>query len=144
MNPPDESNTAEPEEESLESSASGAEEGIARLAESSPAALEAASTGGEAAAEESPAVTTSVDISPPRGQPFPIVGIGASAGGLEAVTQLLHALHADAGLHGGRWHANRAESRVCDPAEHDHDPGRRQAAFIPQKIRLASAYRRLL
>ncbi len=97
MNPPDESNTAEPEEESLESSASGAD-GIAHPAESSPAALEAASTGGEAAAEESPAVTTSVDISPPRGQPFPIVGIGASAGGLEAVTQLLHALPGDTGM----------------------------------------------
>ena len=30
--------------------------------------------------------------------PFPIVGIGASAGGLEAATDLLHALPADSGM----------------------------------------------
>jgi two-component system CheB/CheR fusion protein len=38
------------------------------------------------------------DISPPRGQPFPIVGIGASAGGLEAFKQLLDALPGDTGM----------------------------------------------
>ncbi len=39
-----------------------------------------------------------LDISPPRGQPFLIVGVGASAGGLEAVTQLLRALPKDTGM----------------------------------------------
>lgn len=43
------------------------------------------------------AVTNS-DISPPRGNPFPIVGIGASAGGLEAFGQLLSALPNDTGM----------------------------------------------
>ncbi len=38
------------------------------------------------------------DISPPRGNPFPIVGIGASAGGLEAFGQLLSALPPDTGM----------------------------------------------
>ena len=35
----------------------------------------------------------------PSGQPaFPVVGIGASAGGLEAFTELLRALPADTGM----------------------------------------------
>jgi len=38
------------------------------------------------------------DVSPPRGVPFPIVGIGASAGGLEAFGQLLRALPPDTGM----------------------------------------------
>jgi len=38
------------------------------------------------------------DISPPRGHAFPIVGIGASAGGLDAFTQLLRALPHDTGM----------------------------------------------
>ena len=33
-----------------------------------------------------------------HGKPFPVVGIGASAGGLEAFGQLLEALPADTGL----------------------------------------------
>ena len=33
----------------------------------------------------------------PAGAPFPIVGVGASAGGLEAFTQMLGALPADTG-----------------------------------------------
>ena len=37
-------------------------------------------------------------VASPRGAPFQIVGIGASAGGLEAVTQLLKALPPDTGL----------------------------------------------
>lgn len=41
---------------------------------------------------------TDSDISPPRGNPFPIVGIGASAGGLEAFVQLLSALPSDTGM----------------------------------------------
>ncbi len=41
---------------------------------------------------------TETDTSPPRGNPFPIVGIGASAGGLEAFAQLLSALPADTGM----------------------------------------------
>lgn len=41
---------------------------------------------------------TSDDISPPRGQSFPIVGIGASAGGLEAFTQLLRAVPPNTGM----------------------------------------------
>jgi hypothetical protein len=36
-------------------------------------------------------MATESDISPPRGNPFPIVGIGASAGNLEAFGQLLDA-----------------------------------------------------
>ena len=35
---------------------------------------------------------------PLEGIPFPVVGIGASAGGLEAFTQLLKALPADTGM----------------------------------------------
>ncbi len=38
------------------------------------------------------------DISPPRGHAFPIVGVGASAGGLDAFTQLLQALPSDTGM----------------------------------------------
>lgn len=38
------------------------------------------------------------DISPPRGQPFSVVGIGASAGGLDAFTHLLEALPDDIGM----------------------------------------------
>jgi two-component system CheB/CheR fusion protein len=38
------------------------------------------------------------DISPPRGHPFPIVGVGASAGGLDAFTRLLKALPNDTGM----------------------------------------------
>jgi two-component system CheB/CheR fusion protein len=38
------------------------------------------------------------DLKSPRGHPFPIVGIGASAGGLEAITALLHALPGDTGM----------------------------------------------
>lgn len=41
---------------------------------------------------------TSDDISPPRGQAFPVVGIGASAGGLEAFMQLLQAVPPDTGM----------------------------------------------
>src|SRR5439155_13743771 len=43
-------------------------------------------------------IATDTDFSPPRGNPFPIVGIGASAGGLEAFIQLLAALPADTGM----------------------------------------------
>src|SRR5579863_3910387 len=43
-------------------------------------------------------LVTDSDISPPRGHPFPVVGIGASAGGLEAFGQLLSALPADTGM----------------------------------------------
>src|SRR5581483_9972606 len=39
-----------------------------------------------------PELVTETDYSPPRGNPFPIVGIGASAGGLEAFAQLLAAV----------------------------------------------------
>src|SRR5205814_1625796 len=38
------------------------------------------------------------DVSPPRGRPFPIVGVGASAGGLEAFMQLLRALPDNTGM----------------------------------------------
>lgn len=43
-------------------------------------------------------VITETDTSPPRGNPFPIVGVGASAGGLEAFVQLLSALPSDTGM----------------------------------------------
>jgi two-component system, chemotaxis family, CheB/CheR fusion protein len=39
-----------------------------------------------------PELVTETDYSPPRGSPFPVVGIGASAGGLEAFSQLLAAV----------------------------------------------------
>src|SRR5947209_13641817 len=42
--------------------------------------------------------TTPSDSSPPRGNPFPVVGIGASAGGLEAFGQLLSAIPPDTGM----------------------------------------------
>ena len=45
-----------------------------------------------------PELGTADDVSPPRGVPFPIVGIGASAGGLEAFQQLLRALPVDTGM----------------------------------------------
>ncbi len=38
------------------------------------------------------------DSSPPRGNPFPVVGIGASAGGLEAFSQLLAAIPPSTGM----------------------------------------------
>src|SRR4051794_6284060 len=41
---------------------------------------------------------TESDTSPPRGNPFPIVGIGASAGGLEAFVQIISALPPDTGM----------------------------------------------
>lgn len=41
---------------------------------------------------------TELDSSPPRGKPFPIVGIGASAGGLDAFAELLAALPHDTGM----------------------------------------------
>ncbi len=47
---------------------------------------------------ETPAAATDADISPPRGNPFPIVGIGASAGGLEAFGQLLASLPPNTGM----------------------------------------------
>ncbi|MFL6417605.1 MAG: chemotaxis protein CheB [Bryobacteraceae bacterium] len=44
------------------------------------------------------AIATNTDTSPPRGNPFPIVGIGASAGGLEAFIELISALPLDTGM----------------------------------------------
>jgi two-component system CheB/CheR fusion protein len=45
-----------------------------------------------------PEFITDDDISPPRGLPFPVVGVGASAGGLEAFMQLLRALTTNTGM----------------------------------------------
>src|SRR5437763_17105695 len=44
------------------------------------------------------AFATDTDTSPPRGNAFPIVGIGASAGGLEAFLELISALPVDTGM----------------------------------------------
>jgi two-component system, chemotaxis family, CheB/CheR fusion protein len=41
---------------------------------------------------------TPTDTSPPRGNPFPIVGIGSSAGGFEAFTEFLAAIPPDTGM----------------------------------------------
>ncbi len=41
---------------------------------------------------------TQADVSPPRGNPFAIVGIGASAGGLDAFSEILTLLPADTGM----------------------------------------------
>ncbi len=49
-------------------------------------------------AHPDPQLATASDFSPPRGNPFPIVGIGASAGGLEAFAQLLAALPEKTGM----------------------------------------------
>src|ERR1700730_15638981 len=38
------------------------------------------------------------DLTPTSGLPFPLVGVGASAGGLEAITQLLRELPPDPGM----------------------------------------------
>jgi len=48
-------------------------------------------------AHPNPNLATDADYSPPRGNPFPVVGIGASAGGLEAFIQLLSALPTNTG-----------------------------------------------
>ena len=45
-----------------------------------------------------PGLAIPSDYSPPRGNPFPIVGIGASAGGLEAFSQLLSTVPEDTGI----------------------------------------------
>ena len=49
-------------------------------------------------AHPNPELVTETDYSPPRGNPFPIVGIGASAGGLEAFAQLLAAVPPNTGM----------------------------------------------
>ncbi len=45
-----------------------------------------------------PTIVTDSDYSPPRGLPFPVVGVGASAGGLDAFAQLLAAIPEDSGM----------------------------------------------
>ncbi len=47
---------------------------------------------------QAPVEVTDSDISPPRGNPFPVVGVGASAGGLEAFGQLLSAIPPHTGM----------------------------------------------
>ena len=47
---------------------------------------------------ESSQTVTVADVSPPRGNPFPIVGVGASAGGLEAFEQFLAGLSDETGM----------------------------------------------
>ena len=47
---------------------------------------------------EMPKVSADGPGSPPTGPPFPVVGIGASAGGLEAFTEILKSLPAEPGL----------------------------------------------
>src|SRR5580692_4072607 len=54
--------------------------------------------GSDGHSHPNPELATESDYSPPRGNPFPIVGIGASAGGLEAFTQLLSTVPLDTGL----------------------------------------------
>jgi two-component system CheB/CheR fusion protein len=49
-------------------------------------------------AHPNPDLVTKSDYSPPRGNPFPVVGIGASAWGLEAFVQLLAAIPENTGL----------------------------------------------
>src|SRR4051794_28925301 len=64
--------------------------GIARMAK------ETANSIGPA--HPNPDLVTDSDYSPPRGNPFPIVGVGASAGGLEAFAQLLSNIPENTGL----------------------------------------------
>src|SRR5690348_15437675 len=49
-------------------------------------------------AHPNPELATETDYNPPRGNPFPIVGIGASAGGLEAFAQFLAGLPEKTGM----------------------------------------------
>jgi two-component system, chemotaxis family, CheB/CheR fusion protein len=49
-------------------------------------------------AHPNPDLVTESDYSPPRGNPFPVVGIGASAGGLEAFLELLASVPENTGL----------------------------------------------
>ena len=69
--------------------ASAARIGAARTAPAAPPALPAAPSAPEPEILEPDLVT---------GRPFPIVGIGASAGGFEAFRQLLHELSRDTGM----------------------------------------------
>ena len=50
------------------------------------------------AVKQAPSAAAALQPSRPQGEPMAIVGIGASAGGLEAITQLLHALPPDTGM----------------------------------------------
>ncbi|HXO20029.1 MAG TPA: chemotaxis protein CheB [Thermoanaerobaculia bacterium] len=61
---------------------------------------EASPSTGKAAATHVPSRGSSAEASPARepGSPFPVVGIGASAGGLEAFTQMLQELPVDTGM----------------------------------------------
>lgn len=49
-------------------------------------------------AQGNPGSPIEIELTNPRGNPFPIVGIGASAGGLEAFGQLLDAIPANTGM----------------------------------------------
>src|ERR1041385_6950618 len=49
-------------------------------------------------AHPDPEIATENDYSPPRGNPFPVVGVGASAGGVEAFTKLIAALPERTGM----------------------------------------------
>src|SRR5581483_8225237 len=57
-----------------------------------------AANGANGHAHPDPKLATETDYSPLRGNPFPIVGIGASAGGLEAFVQLLSVLPEHTGM----------------------------------------------
>ena len=72
----------------------------AKLAASSAASSlrDAAATEPPMHAESGPVEPVEADVRRPRGAPFPIVGIGASAGGLEAFSELLAALPLDTGM----------------------------------------------
>src|SRR5437868_3245992 len=49
-------------------------------------------------AQESDRLAEPVDLEQPPRLPFPVVGIGASAGGLEAFTELFKAMPPDSGM----------------------------------------------
>jgi two-component system, chemotaxis family, CheB/CheR fusion protein len=59
---------------------------------------EVGGNGSNGHAHPNPELVVETDYSPPRGNPFPVVGIGASAGGLEAFAQLLAAVPEDTGV----------------------------------------------
>jgi len=63
-----------------------------------PATLTPEEEAPSAPAGEAPAEDANAQIETSHGLPFPVVGIGASAGGLEAFTQLLQAMPADTGM----------------------------------------------
>src|SRR5438270_12412286 len=83
---PDEAPKRAPKEAAKEASKQAPEEAAKDAAE----AIEPA--------EQPDRLAAPVDAEQPPRLPFPVVGVGASAGGLEAFSEFLHAMRADSGM----------------------------------------------